>query len=497
MERRCLERMDARLRGHTESIGQRMERDLDALLTLTSAPYDACDKQAGRVSSLSLVRYRTNDYSVPVAYGHRDVLVRGYVDRVVISCGSEVIAEHPRSYERDDFVYDPIHYLPLLERKTGALDQAAPLQDWDLPEEFGALRRLLESRMGQRGETGIRAGTPIAGDILPAGCGCGSQGRHPAGSRQLRRGEAPGIVPAGGTAATPRPGAVSLPAQGQGRHHLRQRLHDTPVREGGMSQRSTLLLEHHLKELRLPSFLREYGKMAAQCAAENVDHPEYLLRLAELELIDRHQRMVERRIRAARFPAVKSLDTFDFPAIPSVNKALVMELARCEYIQRRENVIAVGNSGTGKTHVALGLGLAACQRGMSVGFTTAAGLVHELMEARDERRLLNLQRQLARLNLLIIDELGFVPLSRTGAELLFEVFSQRYERGFIMVTTNLPFDEWTEVFGSERLTGALLDRLTHHVHIIEMNGESYRLKRSRENAGSQAPDDSADDPDEE
>ena len=231
-----------------------------------------------------------------------------------------------------------------------------------------------------------------------------------------------------------------------------------------------------------PTFLREYGKMAAQCAAEGVDHPQYLLRLAELELIDRHQRMVERRIRAARFPAVKTLDSFDFPAIPSVNKSLVMELARCEYIQRRENVIAVGNSGTGKTHVALGLGLAACQKGMSVGFTTAAALVHELMEAKDERRLLNLQRQLSRLNLLIIDELGFVPLSTTGAELLFEVFSQRYERGSILVTTNLPFDKWTEVFGSERLTGALLDRLTHHVHILEMNGESYRLKHSRENA---------------
>ena len=255
-----------------------------------------------------------------------------------------------------------------------------------------------------------------------------------------------------------------------------------------MNSRSTLLLEHHLKELKLPSFLREYGKMAAQCAAEGVDHPSYLLRLAELELIDRHQRMVERRIRAARFPAVKSLDTFDCTAIPSVNKQLVMELARCEYIQRRENVIAVGNSGTGKTHVALGLGLAACQRGMSVGFTTAAALVHELMEARDEKRLLNLQRQLSRLSLLIIDEQGFVPLSPTGAELLFEVFSQRYERGSILVTTNLPFDEWTEVFGSERLTGALLDRLTHHVHILEMNGESYRLKRSREGVVSQTRD---------
>ena len=151
--------------------------------------------------------------------------------------------------------------------------------------------------------------------------------------------------------------------------------------------------------------------MAAQCSAENVDHPGYLLRQAELELIDRHQRMVERRIRAARCPAVKGLDTFDFLAIPSLNKALVMELARCKYIQRRENVIAVGNSGTGETHVALRLGLAACQRGMSVGFTTAAGLVHDLMEARNERRLLNLQRQISRLNLLVIDKLGFVLLS--------------------------------------------------------------------------------------
>ena len=152
LEQRCLERMDAQLRGHTETIGQRIERDLDALLPLPPVAYDACDKQASRVSSLSLIRYRTNDYSVPVAYGYRDVLVRGYVDAVVISCGTEVIARHPRSYERDDFVYDPIHYLPLLERKPGALDQAAPLQGWALPEEFGTLRRLLEFRMGRRGK---------------------------------------------------------------------------------------------------------------------------------------------------------------------------------------------------------------------------------------------------------------------------------------------------------------------------------------------------------
>jgi DNA replication protein DnaC len=246
-----------------------------------------------------------------------------------------------------------------------------------------------------------------------------------------------------------------------------------------MTETPQLLLAHHLKALKLPTFLREYDKVAQQCAAEGLDHPRYLLRLSELELIERERRMVERRIREAKFPTVKSLDSFDFKAFPSVNKTLINELARCEYITRRENVIALGNSGTGKTHIALGLGLAACQKGLSVGFATAASLVHELMEAHDEKRLLRTQRQLASYKLLIIDELGFVPLSKIGSELLFEVFSQRYERGSILVTSNLPFDEWTEVFGSERLTGALLDRITHHVHILEMNGDSYRLNQSK------------------
>jgi DNA replication protein DnaC len=256
-----------------------------------------------------------------------------------------------------------------------------------------------------------------------------------------------------------------------------------------MTETPQVLLTHHLKALKLPTFLREYDKLARQCAADGVDHPRYLLRLAELELIERERRTVERRIKEARFPAVKSLDSFDFTAIPSLNKTLVLELARSEYVARRENIVAVGNSGTGKSHIALGLGLAACQKGLSVGFVTAAALVHELLEARDEKRLLRLQRQLAGYKLLIIDELGYVPLSPTGAELLFEVFSQRYERGATIVTSNLPFDEWTSVFGSERLTGALLDRLTHHVHILEMNGDSYRLKQSkkRQSRGPSAP----------
>ena len=243
--------------------------------------------------------------------------------------------------------------------------------------------------------------------------------------------------------------------------------------------RAKVLLEEHLKALRLPTFLREYDKLARECAAEGADYPRYLLRLSELELLDRERRATERRIKAAKFPVVKTLDTFEFPALPKLNKKLVLELARCEFIDRRENVLALGNSGTGKSHLALALGMAACQGGYRVRFTTAAALVNELLEARDERRLLRFQKQLAKQDLLIIDELGYVPLSKTGSELLFEIFSQRYEQGSTLVTSNLPFNEWTEILGSERMTGALLDRLTHHVHILEMNGDSFRLKQSK------------------
>ncbi len=246
-----------------------------------------------------------------------------------------------------------------------------------------------------------------------------------------------------------------------------------------MSEKPQLLLAHYLKTLKLPTFYREYGKVAKQCSVEGVDYEGYLLRLSEQELIDRQRRMVERKIKQAKFPTIKRLDSFDFKAIPSLNKRLVMELARCEFIERKENVIALGNSGTGKTHIATGLGVAACQKGLSVFFATAASIVNELLEARDEKRLLRFQKYLFRHKLLIIDELGFVPLSKTGAELLFEVFSQRYEQGSVLVTSNLPFDEWTEIFASERLTGALLDRITHHVHILEVNGDSYRLKQSK------------------
>ncbi|HEV2302043.1 MAG TPA: IS21-like element helper ATPase IstB [Stellaceae bacterium] len=236
------------------------------------------------------------------------------------------------------------------------------------------------------------------------------------------------------------------------------------------------LLADRLKALKLPAFLREYDALARQCAAEGLAHWRYLSRLAEIELNERHARRVERLIRKARFPAVKSLDDFDFAAIPSLDRRLVQELAQCEYLARRENIVAVGGIGTGKTHLAIGLGLAACRKGHSVGFTTAAALVHELIEARAGRRVMRLERRLDACGLLIIDDFGYAPLSGAGTELLFEVVSRRSERGSTIITSDLPIKEWVGVFGSERLTGALLDRLSWRLHIIEMNGESYRLE---------------------
>jgi DNA replication protein DnaC len=244
-------------------------------------------------------------------------------------------------------------------------------------------------------------------------------------------------------------------------------------------EKPEILLGHYLKLLKLPSMLREYGKLAEVCRDEDADYRTYLLRLAEREVLDRETRAAERRTKAARFPVVKTIDRFDFLAQPSINQALVRELLTGEYIARRENVLLVGNSGTGKTHLLTALAFAACQQGHRVRFVTATGLVTLLLERREEKQLERFLRQLERMHLLAIDELGYVPFSRAGAELLFEVVSRAYERTSLIVSSNLPFEKWTEVLGSERLTGALLDRLTHRVHILEANGESYRLRDSR------------------
>ena len=243
--------------------------------------------------------------------------------------------------------------------------------------------------------------------------------------------------------------------------------------------KSTVLLEHHLKTLKLPTMLREYAKVAATCSKQNIAHAGFLTQLTELELIERERRASERRLKAARFPAHKTLDGFDFTAQPSINKVLVGELARSLYLDHRENILLVGSPETGKTHLATALGIEACARGKKVRFFRVTELITQMMEAREERALAKLKGQLVKLDLLILDELGYVPASKLGAELLFDVISAAYERTSILVTTNLPFERWVEVLGCERLTGATLDRLTHRCHVLEANGQSYRLNDAK------------------
>jgi DNA replication protein DnaC len=222
----------------------------------------------------------------------------------------------------------------------------------------------------------------------------------------------------------------------------------------------------------------EFEKLAREAASNNEGYETYLLRLTELEVATRSANTLAARIRQAGFPVSKDFDTYDFTAVPALNKPKVLELARGEWIEQHFNVCLIGNAGTGKTHIATSLGLAACREGYRVRFFTAAALVQRLEEAQKQYHLDRFLGQLDKTDLLICDELGYLSFSRAGAELLFQVFADRYERRSLLVTSNLPFGEWGQVFQGERMTAALLDRLTHRCHIFEMNGESYRFRES-------------------
>lgn len=224
--------------------------------------------------------------------------------------------------------------------------------------------------------------------------------------------------------------------------------------------------------------LAEYEKLSREAADADESYDAYLLRLSELELATRAGNALTARIKAASFPVIKELADFDFTLVPNLSKPKVLELAQGEWIGQKSNLACIGNSGTGKTHLAVALGLCACRQGKRVKFTTAATLANQLEEAQKQYRLERMLKQLEKVDLLAIDELGYLSFSRTAAELLFQVFADRYERGSILVTSNLPFAEWATVFQGERMTAALLDRFTHRCHILEMNGESYRFRES-------------------
>ena len=237
-----------------------------------------------------------------------------------------------------------------------------------------------------------------------------------------------------------------------------------------------MLLETYLKSLRLPTFLANYRKFAEEAAQAGHSYDRFLLALAEQEVVQRERNRIARRIKGARFPVLKELADFDFSCLSSPSKQRVVDLARGAYIEKAESIIMVGNPGLGKTHVTIGIALAACRQGLKVRFYNAAALVNELILAQEEHRLPKLIASLLKHHLIVLDELGFIPFSTNGAHLIFQLCSTLYERVAMIVTTNLRFAEWTQVFGDEQLTSALLDRLTHHAHILEFVGESYRFR---------------------
>ena len=249
-----------------------------------------------------------------------------------------------------------------------------------------------------------------------------------------------------------------------------------------MSDPQQMLLKHNLRTLRLPTILSEFARLSREAADADESYENYLLRLSEMEVAARGANALAARIKLAGFPVLKNLEEFDFTLAPALSKQKMLELARGEWIEQQFNACLIGNSGTGKTHVAVALGQAACRQNKRVRFFTAATLVNLMEEAQKQFRLDRFLGQLDKADLLIIDELGYLSFSRAGAELLFQVFADRYERSSILITSNLPFGDWGQIFQGERMTAALLDRFTHRCHIFQMNGESYRFRESSKQA---------------
>ncbi len=241
---------------------------------------------------------------------------------------------------------------------------------------------------------------------------------------------------------------------------------------------SNVLLEEYLRRLRLPTVARNYEKAAKEAEGNHVTFQEYLCSLLEQEVQSRDESRRKERMRRAQFPSSKTLDNFKFDEIPALDKKAVLQLFRGSYLHDSENIVFIGPQGTGKTHLSIALGMQACSDGMHVKFHTAGQLLHQLIEARDEKQVLKVQQNLARFDLLILDELGMIDCKPDEAYLLFEVISARYEHSSTIITTNLEFKDWNSVFCTQQLTTALLDRLIHRCHIIQVNGESYRFKES-------------------
>jgi len=241
-----------------------------------------------------------------------------------------------------------------------------------------------------------------------------------------------------------------------------------------------VVLEGYLKKLYLSTFLRHHEAYAAEAAESNQSYSRFLLALAEQEVLEREARRRQRRLKEAKIPVVKDLTSFDFDMMPQLNQKKIRQLLSGDYMEKAEPIILIGNPGLGKTHIATALAVAATQQMCRVRFFNAAALVNELLQAQEEGRITPFINKMLKHHLIVIDELGFIPFSTMGAHLMFQLCSALYERVALIVTTNLKFADWTQVFGDERLTVALLDRLTHKAHIIEFVGDSYRFRQRQQ-----------------
>ena len=238
------------------------------------------------------------------------------------------------------------------------------------------------------------------------------------------------------------------------------------------------LLIENLKSLKLSTMISNLASHLRQAKQDKLEYEEFLLNLTEAEVQVRKENGCKRRLRDAKFPLIKPLETFDFGAAPQLDARLIKELSGCEYVDKSRNIIFLGKSGTGKSHLATGLGMEACKQGIRTRFVTGCGLANELIEARDEKTLARAVRRYAGYGLLIIDELGYVPFSKEGAQLIFQILAERHERKPVMITTNRGFGDWTQIFGDPSMTAALLDRITHKAHVINCTWESYRFKET-------------------
>ena len=241
------------------------------------------------------------------------------------------------------------------------------------------------------------------------------------------------------------------------------------------------LLNDNLKNLKLSTMIRNLQSHLRQAKQGKLDYDEFLLNITEAEVQVRKENGRKRRLREAKFPLQKPLETFNFDAAPDLDARLIKELSSCEYVKRNRNIIFMGKSGAGKTHLATGLGMEACKQGVRTRFVTGCGLANELIEARDEKLLGRTVKRYAGYGLLIVDELGYVPFSTEGAQLIFQILAERHERKPVMITTNLGFGDWTQIFGDPSMTAALLDRITHKAHVINCSWDSYRLKETLKN----------------